>query len=89
MTEVRSFDSRFDSEVVVALVTGEYLLPDLCLIPLESIPIPESIPFLAEVESESIPLQQNQAGIRIGIRVARLELESESIPRYKIIPTRN
>ena len=27
MTEVRSFDSRFDSEVDVALVTGEYLLP--------------------------------------------------------------
>ena len=29
-----------------------YRHSDLCLIPLESFPIPESVPFLAEVESE-------------------------------------
>ena len=29
---------------------------DFCLIQLESIPVPESIPLLTEVESESIPL---------------------------------
>ena len=56
-----------------------YRHSDLCLIPLESFPIPELIPFWLNWNRNRFRCTKKHAEIRIRIRVALRKLESEFI----------